>query len=319
MTTRKPIILDEAGIFSQLADGEIINAGGTDQTTWTVDGRGLLFDDGTSTSGGGSLTLQQVYSNSSNLAGEAKIKLITGKDFVITDDTDDLLYFRIDSETGKITITGDLEVLGSSTIIDTVIQDSDHWQITPKLGTTSALRIEPDIGVVPIVDLVTVRTSFGGAPAFRIDAGGNLILTQNLTVGGQINGVDIVDLKNDVDRHALGTVGYRHKADEVDIDPIASIPLATNVQEALADINTKVDSIVGGGGGGTVYGYEHIQNAPATIWTAVHGGGSFRTQVTIYDTNWEQVLPEDVKVIDNNTVRVTFASAMAGRAMILLF
>jgi hypothetical protein len=63
MTTRKPIILDDDGIFSQLPDGEIINAGGTDQSTWTVDGRGLLFDDGTSTSGGGSLTLQTVYNN----------------------------------------------------------------------------------------------------------------------------------------------------------------------------------------------------------------------------------------------------------------
>jgi hypothetical protein len=166
---------------------------------------------------------------------------------------------------------------------------------------------------------VTIRKSFGGAPVFRVDANGNLILTQNLTVGGLINGVDIADLRSDVDNHAAGAAGFRHMADEVDIDPIASIPLATNVQQALVDINSKVDAIVGGGGGGTVYGYEHIQNSPATIWTAVHNGGSFRTQVTIYDTNWEQVLPEDVKVIDNNTVRVTFASAMAGRAMILLF
>jgi hypothetical protein len=48
-TTNKPIILDEDGILGQLPDGELINAGGTSHHRWIVGGRGLLFDDGTST------------------------------------------------------------------------------------------------------------------------------------------------------------------------------------------------------------------------------------------------------------------------------
>jgi hypothetical protein len=314
----KPIILDVDGIFTQLSNGDIINAGGTSYPTWTVNGHGLLFDNGTSTApgGGNSITLQSVYNNSPTVAGATVIKLTTGKDFVIADDTNNNLFFKVDSETGKVTITGDLEVLGSSSIIDSIIQDSDHWLISPKLGTTSALRIEPDLGVVPIVDLVTIRRTFGSTPVFRIDANGNLIASQNLTIAGTINGVDIVALKNDVNHHAAGDPGFRHYADDVDILPIPTLVGATNVQEALEQINNKVNS---GTGGGSVVGYEHIQSIDSSTWVVQHNKSTFRLQSTIYNSLWEQIIPDAVKVIDNNTVLISFASPISGRAMLILF
>lgn len=323
MTTKKPVILESDGILGQLPNGAIINAGGTSNLTWTVNGKGLLFDDGTSSAGGGALngglTLQKVYDNSPS---PAKIKLTTGKDFVIADDTDDGLYFKVDAETGKVTITGDLEVLGSSTVIDTVIQDSDHWLISPKSGTTTALKIEPDLGVVPVSDIVSIRRTFGTAPVFRIDANGNLIATQNLTVGGLINGINLSQLKLDIDAHFAGTA-HRHLADDIDILPIATLPGATNVQAALEAINTKVDAGGGGGnpGGGTgdVRGYEHIQSAASILWTVNHDKGSFRASTTIYDSNWEVILPESIKIIDNNTILISFLTPVAGRAMVLVF
>ena len=316
MTAKKPIILEFDGILGQLPNGGIINSGGTNNPTWTVDGKGLLFDDGTSTAPGGGtsggLTLQKIYDLSPS---PAKIKLSTGKDFVIADDTDDGLYFKIDAETGKVTITGDLEVLGSSTIIDTVIQDSDHWLISPKSGTTTALKIEPDLGVIPMVDIVSIRRTFGSAPVFRIDASGNVIATQNLTVGGLINGINLVQLKQDLDEHLAGT-SLRHLAADVDILPITTIPGATNVQEALEAINTKIDS---GGGTGDVRGYEHIQPAASLTWTVNHNKSSFRATTTIYDSNWEVILPESIKIIDNNTILISFLAPVSGRAMVLVF
>ena len=85
-------------------------------------------------------------------------------------------------------------------------------------------------------------------------------------------------------------------------------------------INNKADT--GGGGSGSfagVYGYSHIQALPSSSWTIIHNRGTFRAQVTIYDNNWEQIIPEQVKVIDNNTVLVSFGTALIGRAMVLLF
>jgi hypothetical protein len=318
MSTNKPIILEVDGIFGQLPNGAIINAGGTSNSTWTVDGKGLLFDDGTSTApgGGGSpFTLQIAYNNSPVVSGQTGIKLATGKDFVILDDTDNSLYFKVDAETGKVTITGDLEVLGSSTIIDTVVQDSDHWLISPKSGTTTALKIEPDIGVTPIVDLVTIRKTFGSTPVFRIDVNGNVIATQNITLGGLLNGVNVVQVRDNLAHHLAGDPGYRHTASVIDISPITTLPGATNVQEALEQINIKADL----GGGGTTRGYEHVQATAASLWTITHNLISMRCQVVVYDDSYEQLIPEKVQLIDANTLIVSFTTAISGRAMVIAF
>lgn len=320
LLSHKPIVLEVDGVFGQLPDGGLINAGGTTWLTWTVGGKGLLFDDGTSTAPGGGtgqkFNLQTAYDNSAGgPSGEAKIKLTTGKDFLIADDSDDSIFFRIDAETGKVTITGDLEVLGSSTVIESIIQDSDHWLVSPKSGATTAIKIEPDFGVVPIVDLVSIRRIWGEAPVFRIDSAGNVHISKNLFVGQLINGVDIVQLSNDLARHVTGA-DLRHMADQIDIDPIPGLT-ATNVQQALEQIKSSIGP--GGGGGGNVVGYEHIQNTASTNWVVVHSGNTFRVQVTVYDSDWEMIIPNTVKVIDNNTIVIAFSSAISGRAMVLMF
>jgi len=322
--SNKPIILETDGILGQLPNGGIINAGGTSNESWTVNGRGLLFDDGQSSAPGGGqmLSLQHVYDSSQTVNGSANIKLSTGKDLTISDDTDDGIYFKIDSETGKVTITGDLEVLGSSSTINTIVQDSDHWLISPKSRSTTPLKIEPDSGVVPIVDLVSVRNIFGGSPVFRIDADGNLISTKSLTISGLINNVDIVQLRSDLNHHLSGDVGWRHQATSIDILPISTLPNASNVQEALERLNNKVDSIPGGGGtGGTgnVSGYEHVQSVDSVQWLVTHNMNSFRCQVTVYDDDWEVIIPDKIKIIENNTLLVMFSSPISGRAMIFAF
>lgn len=312
----KPIHIDADGWQSELPDDSIINIGGTVGPNFTVGGRDLLFGDGSSTSGGPGITLQNAYNNSANMLGEAKIKLQTGRDFVIADDSDDTIFFRIDSETGKITITGDVEIIGGSSIINTIVQDSDHWLISPAQGTTTALKIEPDVGVFPLVDIVNIRTVFGGVPAFRIDSSANAHFSSNINVGGLVDGVDISQLAADFASHLAGAVGFRHPATAVDVAPIASLPPVANVQEALEAINVKIDnvnSLVG------VRGYEHTQSSANASWSIPHGGNTLRVVVTIYDGVWEQVWPDSVKAIDADNTLVTFAGPQSGRAVLILF
>jgi hypothetical protein len=317
-TINKPLILEDDGIWGQLGNGALINAGGTTNPTFTVGGRGLLFDDGQSTSGtAGAITLQTVYDNTPELGGTVSIKLVAGKDFTIIDDTDNSIFFKVDAETGRVTITGDLEVHGNSSVIDTVIQDSDHWLISPKLGTTTALKIEPDLGVTPSVDLVSIRKTFGTAPVFRVDSLGNLIASQNLTVAGLINTVNVLQLKNDFNSHLAGNVGYRHLANKVDIQTIATLPNANNVQEALEQLNIKIDT--GGGPAGSVRGFEFTQATISSVWNIAHNLASSRAQITIYDADWEVVIPNTIKIMDSNNIQVTFATSIAGKAMIFVF
>ena len=314
----RPLVLDSDGVYSQLLNGAIINAGGTSGTSFTVGGRGLLFDDGSSSAGAGvsSLTLQTVYNYSPTNQGTAGIQLAIGKDFVITDSVSDGHFLRIDSITGKTTITGDLEVLGNSTTINTIIQNSDHWLVQPSNPTVTPIRIEPAYAGASMVDLMTVRAIQGGTPVFSIDRSGNLVATLNLTVGGLINNVDIVKLRSDVDNHLAGAAGFRHQASQVDILPIVGIPAATNVQQALAAVTALAQS---GGSSGIVKGFEYIQNVTDTLWTVVHNLNSTRIQTTIYDTNGEVVLPGNIKIIDSNTVLITFVAPMFGKAIILAF
>ena len=314
----KPVILETDGVFGQLRDGGIINAGGTSNSSFTVNGRGLLFADGTSTAPGGTgtISLQSVYGSSPTVNGAASIQLSSDKDLVVSNTTD-TAQFRIDSATGDVTITGNLIVQGTSSTINSTVTDSDHWLISPNASTTTALKIEPDAGVTPIVDLISIRRIFGAAPVFRMDSGGNLYSTKNLTISGLINGVDIVAVKSTLDNHLAGTPGYRHPATDIDVIPsIAGLSGANNVQEALEALNTK---IAGTQTSSNVRGFEYIESTTSLSWTVTHNLSSFRIQTTVYDSSWEVIVPNHIKIIDNNTILISFSSAISGRAMILAF
>jgi hypothetical protein len=334
-TSNKPVILELDGILGQLPNGGFINAGGTTNGTFTVGGFGLLFDNGTSTAPGGSssITLQTAYINSPNINHAASIDLIADKNLTFFAN-DPQFYFSMNATTGKVTITGDLEVLGGSSVINSIVQDSDHWLISPKAGNTTALKIEPDTGVVPTADLVTIRRTFGTAPVVRVSAAGNLFVTQDIAVGvtnsstgiftpALINGVEIITLNTNFASHIAGTA-FKHPATDIPITPIAGVNVgltttpAANVQEALASLEAKIEA-GGSGSTGNLRGYEHIQSVESSLWVVVHNLHSFRITSTFYDTNWEVVLAHNIHIIDNNTIHISFLSPMAGRAMILAF
>jgi len=305
-TVHSPIFLDKDGVFSELADGAIVNIGGTSYPYFTVGGKALLFADGSSTApGGGTLTLQNVYNNSV-AAGQASITLSAGHDlFLYAANDPQNAVFHINADTGKLTLRGDLEVLGNSTVVNSTIQDSDHWLISPASGTTTALRIEPDLGVTPIVDLVSVHKLFGGAPVFSIDKDGNIHST------GLFNGVNIEAFFTEYLAHIAGTAD-RHTASQIDIAPIASLAGATNVQEALEDIGNQLVNLSGGG-------YEFVQTTPSTVWVIQHNKSSKRIVSSIYNMDYEQVFPNTVTLTDENTMTVTFASPMTGIAILTIY
>lgn len=318
----KPIVLELDGIFGQLPDGGIINAGGVTGPTFTVGGRGVLFDDGTSTLNPSvGLTLQDIYDNTPNVNGSATIVLDPGKNFLIKNSFENDFFVSISGDNKEVIINGDLTVTGETTTVETVVQDVDHWIISPANGATTALVIQPDLGFTPLVDLVSIRRTFGSPPIFRIDSGGNLIATQNLTVGGLINGVDVEAIAEQVETiddqlqsHLNDEVGYRHEGIDIDIQPIANLPGATNVQEALEVLSVALNPQIG-----NVSGYQFVQSTPAVLWTINHNGNTTRVSVSVYDADDEQIIPERVKIVNINTVEISFTSEVAGSAAVLLF
>lgn len=267
--TVKPLFRNSQGSIQQLIDGEIVNIGGTTWQGFTIGGLGVLLEDGSSTTGG-VINLQTIYNNSIDLSSDASIKLITGRDFVIYDDTNNSIFFKIDSETGKVTITGDLEVAGSSVLVDSVIQDSDHWRISPASSITTSLKIEPEFSS-PLVDLVSIKHILGGPIVFKIDKDGNthlqklnistdLTLIGDIIVGGLVDGVDISTLQSSVTvlssvlstlqsdflTHTTLSPTLKHASTEISVIAPSYAPGTVNVQEVL-DV---IGPLLGGGGGG---------------------------------------------------------------------
>lgn len=250
----KPFVLEADGVFGQLRNGAIINIGGTANPTFTVGGRGLLFDDGSSTAPGASgITLQSAYNTSPAVNGAAQIILDATKDFQIVNGTNPNLSFTVDATTGKVTVAGPLDVTGS------------------------------------------------------------VLISSDLTVTGLINGIDLATMKSELDHHLAAEIPYRHLAGDIDIIPIADLPGPQDVQGALEELSHKFVS------SGIGYGYEHIQFNPALMWLVVHNLNSRRAQVTVYDMDYEQVIPERIKIVDENTIMVDMGTDMNGRAMVIAF
>jgi len=324
-TTIKPLYLNSGGVLQQMPSGAITNIGGTDWPNFTVNGKGLLFDDGSSTDPSGSaITLQTVYNNSTDMGGSASIKLATNKDFVLYDDTSNALFFKVEANTGNVVMTGNLTVLGSTTTINSTIIDSDHQLISPSSPAVTALKIEPDTLVTPLVDLVTIRRIFGGPTVFRIDKDGNTITTNltangNLTVTGTINGVNLVSFYNSFVTHTTASATPKHLASEIFVIPVPIAPSATNVQAALEEISTAIENISVGGPPGTVSGFEHQQIIPAATWVVAHNKNTRKVQYSIYDSSFFSILPDSVELVDLNTIQVHFASPQTGSVILVTF
>jgi hypothetical protein len=281
----KPLFRNNQGLIQQIQDGAIINIGGTSWPSFTVNGIGIILEDGTSTTGGSSLNLQTIYNNSIDSSNNASIKLITGRDLIIYDDTNNSIFFKIDSETGKVTITGDLEVAGSSVLVDSIIQDSDHWRISPASSITTALKIEPEFNS-PLVDLVSIKNVLGGPIIFKIDKDGNTYLKKlnvstdidiigNINISGLVDGVDISalelsfnslstlvsNIQNDISLHITPSTTTKHASTEISVIPPSYAPGTTNVQQVLDALESLIGS---GGGGGSSAGLFIIDVTPTT-------------------------------------------------------
>jgi len=298
----------ESGELGLVPDHGIANIGGVTGPIFTVGGRSLMFSDGTSSDGGGTgngIALQAVYSNSQTGA----INLSTNKPFVLNALNNK--FFSVDAASGKVTISGDLEVLGSSTVIEGTISNLDQLIINPPGSASTALVIEPLAGVSMTSNLVIIRSVSGGQPVFSIDGAGGTFI-RSLNVGGDIsllgliNGVSVSDLA----AH-LSSTGIKHSAAQISAaGPFQKI-VGDTVEQALVSIDAQLN--------GSIKTWEHIQTVAAVEWLINHNKNSRRPTVTIYDADDVQVLPDEIRIVDENAVLVKFNTAAVGRAIVLLF
>ena len=74
-----------------------------------------------------------------------------------------------------------------------------------------------------------------------------------------------------------------------------------------------------GNGNGNNTGFEHIQNVPIFTWNIQHNFNNKKLICQIYDNNDRMIIPDEIQIVDDNTVQVTFTFQQAGSAKIVFF
>ena len=308
-------LVPDLGEYAILPDGALTNIGGVTGPNFTVGGKPLLFADGTSTDGTVisilSPDLQKVYDNTQ---GEGFINCTTGKDFVLQ--AVNTKQFRFDADTGEVNITGDLIVHGTTTTIIHTSIETDRVAIRQTASDYVPFIIEPTVGVVPTANIVDIKAINNEPSVFTINGAGQTFI-KDLSVEN-LNGVDIAALSETVTEH-IETISpaIKHPARQISVAPGVLSP-ANNVQEALDTMAQKV-AVLEQGGIATARGFEHMQSVASLQWTITHGGNTQRVQVQVWSATNELMFADVIKIVDNNTVTVSFNTAITGRAILMLF
>ncbi len=326
-----------------LPDGNILNIGGTSFPTFTVNGKGLLFDDGTSTSGSGgslSLSLQAVYNNTApDSNGSATLKLSPDKNLTITNADGSLPYFSINANNGEVSVSEEFRV-GTTSFSEFYSQFSDH--ITgegPFNHFASNVLIFPIENLLPGTD--NVQQALEQLSDRLVQQSNNKSLTAGYEHTQEIAAQTWVINHNSNTMRAHVTI-YDENWEQIIPEkikitdrntitvtlnePVAGKAMVYLMYLGAEDDNTdecvikypilpcEQNSVRG-----LVGGYEFIQAVPILTWNIEHNANIKRANVTIYDENWEQILPDKVKIINNDVISVTFNTPASGRALIMLF
>lgn len=97
----------------------------------------------------------------------------------------------------------------------------------------------------------------------------------------------------------VGRIVFKDKRVFICVELLSGVP-------AWVPLTNEIDS------------YVHVQPSTSATWTITHNLGTTTPLVQVFDAATQKmVIPEDIEVIDNNTVSVTFGTVMSGRAIVM--
>ena len=331
------------GLLTQTNKNVVVEIGAIDSNIFEINGQSVILADGTLSRGGGAavdaINLQKAYDNT-DVADHAEIEVIAGKNIRFIN-SDDGTYFIYEPETGSLKISGDLEVGGSTSVVDNVITNYDTLSITPSLPGVVGLIIEPDPGVTPIAPLMRVKRLNGGTDVFAVLADGTVVVKDisvsgNITITGNINNIDIDTLKTTLNNHIVVS-SNKHIASEINIvSGSYSASGVTQVQQAITSLDGRVTSnsslitslntrVAGvesqlaiADGTTLTTGYEYEQSPSSNTWTITHNKNNKKVIVQVFDEDDNVVIPQNISATEN-VLYIEFATTQAGTARIVFF
>ncbi len=91
------------------------------------------------------------------------------------------------------------------------------------------------------------------------------------------------------------------------------VPL--NIDKDTGDIVARGGAVQSQAGRGFLY----EQLAPSGIWTISHNEDTDKLLAQVYDDSGEFTFPDEILIVDTNTVEITFNDPMTGTAHLIFF
>ena len=63
--------------------------------------------------------------------------------------------------------------------------------------------------------------------------------------------------------------------------------------------------------------FTHVQSSSSASWTITHNLNATSPLVQVYDASYKMIIPDEVEVVSNNAVTITFGTAITGRAVVM--
>lgn len=76
-------------------------------------------------------------------------------------------------------------------------------------------------------------------------------------------------------------------------------------------------------GGGIIqpqaFGYVHTQSTASDTWLVVHGQNTRALMYQVFTSSYEHILPDEMTIVDENQILITFGAPISGFAHLLMF
>lgn len=238
-----PVFVDTSGQYRRLPANSIIDIAGVTSPNFTVDGRAIMFADGSASDGSGAIDFQTVYYHTQPVDGAAKFLLQPGKDFAICDAAGNS-FVTVDAETGKITIHGEMAVISSIVKFTGSYQEFDHLNVLSNDGQKTSLLIEPKPGVVFQTDPVRIKSSSSGPIDFSINTQGQTYIRDLIVDNIDANLIDGVDFNSFTLHLSPDAAPYKHFGSEILYSPGFGDQSLVGFTGPVS-VDTALDSLIG--------------------------------------------------------------------------
>ena len=95
----------------------------------------------------------------------------------------------------------------------------------------------------------------------------------------------------------------------------SDLPVGITNGAILLDRLTVDENIESGGGGGSAVTWTHVQAAASNVWTVTHNKNNSSFVATVFDASGAVIQPDSVVATSVNAAQITFATAVAGKAV----